>query len=137
LVGIGSSKLEVVLVIAPGATCEGPSIGLARAAVGGAAPSQLGSRPAVQAAWASGGRAAGVHLHGRQRFGDGAQQLLDDALVDLADVADAEALGEGQLAGVDDELALFQLVVEALELEVGVLGAEEGGDDRRQPTVLQ
>src|SRR3546814_6884067 len=51
--------------------------------------------------------------------------------------ADAEGIHHRQLAGIDDEAARFQEVVEGLEGELRVRRVEEGDDDRRQPAVLQ
>ena len=57
--------------------------------------------------------------------------------IEPADAADAEAVGHRQLARIDDVAAILQLVVEALEHELRILGHMECDDDRRLQPIGQ
>ena len=83
------------------------------------------------------GRGAVDHAHHIEGPADGGQGALDIVFVDLTDAADAEGLGDRQLAGVDDVAAAAQVVVEADEIEVRIGRRVKGDDDRRLELVGQ
>ena len=72
-----------------------------------------------------------------QHLGDRRQRAAHVLRIEPADAADAEAVGHRQLARIDDVAAVLELVIEALEHELRILGHMECDDDRRLQPVGQ
>src|SRR6185369_4887734 len=83
-----------------------------------------------------GGREA-AYVHRGENLADRRHCAAHVLGIEPADAADAEALSDGELAGIDDVASLSQRVVEGLELEVGVFGHAERDDDRRLQLLRQ
>src|SRR5215510_943164 len=88
------------------------------------------SRPAISRPRSSGGAAAG-HAHLGEDLADGVENATHLALSEAADAPDAEAVGDGELAGIDDVATAREAIVEALEVERGIGGHAHGDDDGR------
>lgn len=69
-------------------------------------------------------------------FADSLDEPGEVCLAHIANVADAEGVGLGNLARIDDESLGFELVVKVFEIEV-LRGIIKRSDDRRLPLVGQ
>src|SRR5690606_27111692 len=85
----------------------------------------------------AGVRRTAFDAHRGDRGGDGRDHAAHHKLVELTDASDAEAVGNRELARIDDKAARLDLVIEALEGKARIRGGEECGDDRRQPGVVE
>src|SRR5499433_2152284 len=88
------------------------------------------SRPAISRPRSSGGAAAG-HAHLGEDLPDGVENTTHLALAEATDAPDAEAVGDGELAGIDDVATAREAIIEALEVERGIAGHAHGDDDGR------
>src|SRR6266536_1165443 len=83
------------------------------------------------------GGGAAAHAGLGQDLAYGTEDAAHLVFAQPPDAADAEAVRDGQLAGIDDEAPARATVVEALEVELGVGRHSHRDDDRRLERVGQ
>src|SRR5919109_446534 len=82
-------------------------------------------------------RCAARHAHLLHRLLDRGEGAAHLGFAEAADAADAEGVGDGELAGIDDVALVAQAIVEGVEAELRVGRHAKGDDDRRLQVVGQ